>query len=326
MRRVSLESLSRSWNLSKDQLSEPKRYSFTVVEASKHSNSDTSGTYTPQTAASRRNRTHVYEDVERTSRPHTRHAYEDVDAAADREPTSRTSSWVSKHTEMGWGQSGVPERELTGSLWAHRNRSHKEKRDHRRARRFSIDSYSPQSQPEREADLTTTYCESSSKPSDHRSVNIPVNYSTPGRASGTLPVSSAGVQRRVSYLTALQSNEKRPVERRSEQSVGDPSQFTSHRYSHSSAHKHLRPRDPSSLPLSSTPPTLVHRHNSETPRVREDGYNQFQDSSSLSFQSRLKPVYPHRTLNTGRPSPRGSGLQRTSSAQQVEPFLKQSLL
>lgn len=338
---------------------DPKRHSFIPIEGSltlqpKQSNWDTpnprqttanrsvdSGVSSPgdqrspevvkPTPNKQRKSRHVYEEVERSTRPQTRHAYEDVEGsgAKSSEKGSRTSNWVNTHSELGWGIGSQSGRESTGSMWAPRNRGQKEKRERKRSsQRLSTDSISP---PDRERDLTMTYHEPSHRPviANHRGTGIPANYSSPSRISSTLP-NSSGVQRRVSYLSAVNPTDlERPRERftASEQYV-ESRYGSSHRYSHGQGHKHMRPRQYDSLQSSSRQqPPPVRRRSSASSGGGGGGedYERLQEVKAHLLQQRInKPVQPHRTQSHGRPSNRGEGLVRTSSAH--ETFLKQSLL
>ena len=332
---------------------DPKRHSFIPIEGSlslqpKQSNWDTpnprqtttnrsvdSGVSSPgdqrspevvKPAAPKSRKTrHTYEVVERNPRHPVRHNYEDVEGfpAKSTENVSRTSNWINTHSELGWGIDRQSGRESTGSMWAPRNREQKEKRDRKRAsQRLSTDSISPPN-VDRERDLTMTYHEPSLRTAmpDHRT-SIPTNYSSPGRMSNTLPNSSGGVQRRVSYLSAVSPADlERQRERftASEKYV-EPRYRSSHRYSHTPG----RPRQYDSLQSSARQPG---RRNSSSSGGGGEEFDRLQEVKAQLLQQQItKPVLSHRTHSHGRPSNRGDSLVRTSSAHQVESYLKQSLL
>ncbi len=236
---------------------------------------------------------HVYEDVERKSQPPMRHNYEavDVEARVAAVPESRTSTWVTAHTELNWGRSN---RETSGSMWAPQNRQRLPQR---------------QESFERERELTGAYHPpSNARPYSQRS----------GRNSNTLPTPASPV-RRVSYMSAI------GAEGTSDRYPPSTS-YTSSRYSQQPRNFDSLQRPASTTASSSRRP----RRGSES-GGSFDQVERFEETKAMLLRNAPTKVSPvHRTRSYGgsmRVSTTGAeGLTRTGSSGRPVGHVKQSLL
>ncbi len=242
----------------------------------------------------RQRKSHVYEDVDRKSRPQVRHSYEpvDLDSGTSAVPDSRTSSWVTTHTEINWGRN----RESSGSMWAPHNRPRRPQR---------------QESFEREREIAGNY---------HSSINARSYSQRSPHNSHTLPAPGSPIQRRVSYMSAMGDGTADRIA---------PTSYTASRHSQNTPHKQPRNYDSLQRLPPSTSSSRRPRRGSESGRSFDRSeVERFEETKAMllhNVPTKLSPVHRTRSYGGSRRGSSGEGITRTASGRMVGQG-KQSLL
>lgn len=219
-----------------------------------------------------------------------RHAYEDVDLEQQKEQerkglhsNSRTINWINHHTEMNWGRDKEePSLEITGSMWAHKNRERQNAKEKVKSSAGGIGGGGgrrPNRQRSDQRDLVSSYHGPSPHHSYRQQNSVPAQ---PWTGTNGLP-DKIGRPRRVSYQHAM----------------GDPADVP---VRDTSSHHRLREDKFSISHSEHLLPTLHQRGGgaSSSNSNRDDSWKGESYSANRQYTSRLSPRHQHQHTITSK--------------------------